>query len=402
MARTKAAPRDGIRLRDTGSAELNELRQEQQKHQKYRNSSRALVIAAILVLLSYAFSIILFIVPTETNRNLAVLLSMMQQKASAFLAWLGGNNGTAFRVPVIRYTIILLAGASLASAGCVFQGSFRNIIASPSTMGVQAGATLGNAIYTFFFATVITGTLVLDTDVEATQNMSIWALNRQQIFAVLGGLLAVGIVISLTNIVGKNGLTGGTILFSGMLFSSFAGAITTLFQYYFMFKDPDDSRWRAMQEFSLGNFDKVVTTAHLGLMAVFLLPCLAVLLYLSPKLNILVMGEDEAKTMGVNVKQMRNTLIVIGTVMSAIVYAFCGGIGFVGFIVPQICRPLVGPDFRKLLPMTMITGGLLMIWVYNVAFALGFSMYMNMITSVLGCSMMLWSFAHGKGGRSYA
>lgn len=393
---------NAIKLRDSSSGELQKLQNEQRKHQKVRNSNRIILIAAVILFLSYAYSIVLFILPEAGNFNLAVLLSSMQNQMKAFFAWLGGNNPGTYTPTVIRYTIIVLTGASLAAAGTVFQGSFRNIIASPTTMGVQAGASLGNALYTFFFVSVVTETLVLDTDLEAAKRLSVWQLNLQQLFAVLGALIAVVIVISLTNLFGKGGMSGGTILFSGMLFSSFAGAITTIFQYYFMYRDPDDSRWRSLQEFGLGNYSRVSTPQHLVLMSVFLIPALAILLWLSPKLNVLVMGEDEARTMGINVKQIRNTLITVGTIMSAIVFAFCGGIGFVGFIVPQICRPLVGPDFRKLLPMTMIVGAILMIWVYNLAFAIGLTLYMNMITSILGSVMMIWSFAHGKGGRSYA
>ncbi len=391
-----------IRLRMPASSELEDLRTERAKHQKYRSGNRIIVIALVLLILSYLFSVILFVVPDAGNRNLAVLLSMMQQKASAFFAFLGGNKGVMFRPALVRYTVMVLSGAALASAGCVFQGSFRNIIASPTTMGVQSGASLGNALYVFFFSVVNTETVVYETDLSAIRSMSVWELNRQQLFAITGALIAIVLVVGMTNIIGKNGLTGATILFSGMVFSSFAGAITTLFQYYFMYKDPDDSRWRILQEFNMGNFDKVSTTAHLAFMALFLIPCLLILLYLSPKLNVLVMGEDEAKTMGVNVLVLRNTLIGVGTAMSASVFAFCGGIGFVGFIVPQICRPLVGPDFRKLLPMTMVSGGILMIWVYNLAFALGYTMYLNAFTSILGCGMMIYSFLRGKGGRSYA
>ena len=113
------------------------------------------------------------------------------------------------------------------------------------------------------------------------------------------------------------------------------------------------------------------------------------------------MGEDEAATMGVNVRLYRTALIVVGTIMAAVVYAFCGAIGFVGFIVPQICRRFTGPDFRKLIPMCMFSGGILLILVYDVAVVFGYTQYMNMITSVIGCSMMIYALFAGKGGRAY-
>ena len=168
-----------------------------------------------------------------------------------------------------------------------------------------------------------------------------------------------------------------------------------------MYMDPDDSRWQALRVFSMGNFDKVMSYQHLGLMSAVLVPCLLILVLMSPKLNVIVMGEDEAATMGVNVRLYRTLLIVIGTLMAAVVYAFCGAIGFVGFICPQICRRFTGPDFRKLLPMCMFVGGILLILVYNIALIMGFSMYMNMVTSVIGCAMMIYALFTGRGGRQY-
>ena len=294
-----------------------------------------------------------------------------------------------------------MSGAALASAGCVFQGSFRNIIASPSTMGVQAGAALGNALYTFFFVKVVTETVHITNSVATSKELSIVELNRQQFCAVGAALISVWIVTGIASLLGKGTFSGGNILFAGIVFSSFVGAISTVIEYYFMYYDPDDSRWQALRTFSMGNFDRVMTTQHLGLMSVVLVPCLLLLIFVSPKLNVIVMGEEEAATMGVNVRLYRSLLITIGTLMASVVYAFCGAIGFVGFIVPQICRRFTGPDFRKLIPMCMIVGGILLILVYNIALTFGFSFYMNMVTSVIGCSMMIYALFTGKGGRSY-
>ena len=392
---------ENISLKKSSDTQLRDLRAERDRHRKYKDGNAALVTAGILLLIAYLFSIMLFVVPSETNRNLAVLFSMQGQKIQSFFAWLGGNNGTAFRAPVVRYTIIVLSGAALASSGAVFQGGFRNIIASPTTMGVQAGASLGNALFLLLFTTAASSTYIVDTDMEQVRQMSVWKMNMQQLFAIVGSFIAIFAVVKIASFLGKDKLSGSTILFSGIIFSAFIGAITTIIEYWFMYHDPNNSRWQALREFGLGNYDRVMTIDHLILMSIFLVPCLIALIVISPRINVLVMGEDEARTMGINVKFYKNLIVAIGTLMAAVVFAFCGQIGFVGFIVPQICRRLVGPNFKKLIPMTMIVGGILMILVYNFAFALGFSQYMNMVTSVLGCAMMAWSFIRGKRGRSY-
>lgn len=391
---------DNIKLRPSESSQLGDLRKEQERHQKVRSGNLAILIAFLILLVLYLFSLTMFVVPAQSSGTLAGLLMLMREKFDSFLLWVQGSGG-GFNANFVRYTIILLSGAALASAGCVFQGSFRNIIASPSTMGVQAGASLGNALYTFFFVDVITETIIIKNDQGFTDSLSLWDLNKQPLCAILGALVSVGLVTWVASLLGKGSFSGGNILFSGIVFSSFVGAINTVIEYYFMYMDPDDSRWQALRVFSMGNFDKVMSFQHLGLMSAVLVPCLLILILMSPKLNVIVMGEDEAATMGVNVRLYRTLLIVIGTLMAAVVYAFCGAIGFVGFICPQICRRFTGPDFRKLLPMCMFVGGILLILVYNIALVMGFSMYMNMVTSVIGCAMMIYALFTGRGGRQY-
>ena len=104
--------------------------------------------------------------------------------------------------------------------------------------------------------------------------------------------------------------------------------------------------------------------------------------------------------MGINVRTLKVIIVAVGTLMSSVIFAFCGSIGFVGFIVPQIARRIVGPDFKKLIPMTMALGGILMILVYDIALYMGFSAYLNMIVSIIGCIMMIGSFLK-KEGSSY-
>lgn len=400
--RVKAKRQDenNIKLRPSSDSTLGDLRKEQEKHQAVRRGNLAVFIAAIILLVLFLFSITLFVVPVQSGGTLAGLLMLMRAKFDSFLLWVQQGNG-GFNTDVIRYTVIILSGAALAAAGCVFQGSFRNIIASPSTMGVQAGASLGNALYTFFFVSVITETIVIQNETGEIENMSFLELYRQPLCAIAGALVSVGIVTWIASLLGKGSFSGGNILFAGIVFSSFVGAINTIIEYYFMYKDPDDSRWQALRLFGMGNFEKVMSAEQLGMISAILLPCLLALILISPKLNVIVMGEDEAATMGVNVRLYRTLLIVIGTLMAAVVYAFCGAIGFVGFIVPQICRRFTGPDFRKLLPMCMIVGGILLILVYNIALVFGFALYMNMVTSVIGCGMMIYALFTGRGGRSY-
>lgn len=389
-----------IVLRKPENSQISSLKNEIRTSKKYKKQNAVVVITFILLVVIYFFSVTSFVVPENTSFSLAGLLQAWKDKFHSFILFVGGE-GSYGTGTVVKYTIMVLAGAALASAGAVFQGSFKNIIASPATMGVQSGATLGNALYLLFFTSSVssaTGVVKIHNDVTETSKMSFAQLNTQQLFAMVGSFIAIVTVVAITSALGKGRFSTTNILFSGMIFSSFVGAITSLINNYFLFYDEDNSRAQSMQIFSMGNFDRVITVQQLAFIVVFLVPCLIVLIITSSKLNVLVMGEEEAATMGLNVRFYRNLLIAVGTLMSATVFAFCGQIGFMGFIVPQIARKLVGPDFKRLIVMTVGLGGLLMILVYNVAFALGLTTYLNIIISTIGCLMMIYSFFKGKGG----
>lgn len=389
-----------IVLRKPENSQISSLKNEIRTSKKYKKQNAVVVITFILLVVIYFFSVTSFVVPENTSFSLAGLLQAWKDKFHSFILFVGGE-GSYGTGTVVKYTIMVLAGAALASAGAVFQGSFKNIIASPATMGVQSGATLGNALYLLFFTSSVssaTGVVKIHNDVTETSKMSFAQLNTQQLFAMVGSFIAIVTVVAITSALGKGRFSTTNILFSGMIFSSFVGAITSLINNYFLFYDEDNSRAQSMQIFSMGNFDRVITVQQLAFIAAFLVPCLIVLIITSSKLNVLVMGEEEAATMGLNVRFYRDLLIAVGTLMSATVFAFCGQIGFMGFIVPQIARKLVGPDFKRLIVMTVGLGGLLMILVYNVAFALGLTTYLNIIISTIGCLMMIYSFFKGKGG----
>ena len=232
----KRQDNNNIKLRPSGNTQLGDLRREQERHQKVRRGNLAVLVAFLVLLVLYLFSLTMFVVPAQSSGTLAGLLMLMREKFDSFLLWVQGRGG-GFNANFVRYTIIILSGAALASAGCVFQGSFRNIIAS-----------------------VITETIVIKNGQGYADTLSLWDLNKQPLCAILGALVSVGIVTWIASLLGKGSFSGGNILFSGIVFSSFVGAINTVIEYYFMYMDPDDSRWQALRVFSMGNFDKVMSS----------------------------------------------------------------------------------------------------------------------------------------------
>ena len=124
------------------------------------------------------------------------------------------------------------------------------------------------------------------------------------------------------------------------------------------------------------------------------------LFFLTGRLNVIAFGEDEARTMGVNVERTRVLFIILTTVMTAVTIAFCGQVSFIGLMIPQLARFVVGTDYRYLLPASAFLGGMAMLLGYVVHYSMNFAMsvgaYVNSIGSVVFLVMMIYYKRSGR------
>ena len=125
------------------------------------------------------------------------------------------------------------------------------------------------------------------------------------------------------------------------------------------------------------------------LVAIPVLLAITAVMLMRSRLNLLVFGEDEARSMGIRVELTRNLMVGIVTFLTAIVISFCGQIGFVGFIIPHLARRFVGPDFRYLVPGSALLGAVCMMTVYYIATVIGYSSNINFVTSLVGGTIFL-------------
>jgi iron complex transport system permease protein len=253
------------------------------------------------------------------------------------------------------------------------------------------------------FTENVTEVVITQTDMEAYYAMSLWERYQQQICVLIGCIVSVVFVLLIATIAGKGKVSTSALLVSGMVLSSLVSNIGMIVQYYMIIQDPDDSRIEAIQDMMMGNFDNLGFLAVLGMMGIPILLCCVILICMSGRLNLLSMGDDEAAMMGINVGLYRNLMILIGTVLTAVVTAFCGRVGFLGFMVPMITRKIAGPNLKILLPASMLVGAILLTLVYDVAYFLGMTDSVNVITSAIGCMVMAVTLVRGKkGGGRYA
>ena len=255
-----------------------------------------------------------------------------------------------------RICAAILIGASLSVSGASFQALFINPLVSPGLLGVLAGASFGAAL----------ALVVADS----------WLL--VQLSTVLFGFLAVATAVGIARIYRTHSIImlilGGII--SGALFTS----LLSIVKYC---ADPTN-QLPAITYWLMGN----LAAADGRTMAAISLPSLVaivILVFHGGRLNVMSMGEEEARTLGIDIARVRFTVIFLATLISALTVVVGGMIGWVGLIIPHICRLLVGPDNRVLLPAAGLVGAIYLLAVDNVSRLLfTFEIPTGIITSLIG------------------
>jgi iron complex transport system permease protein len=257
-------------------------------------------------------------------------LALSQQ---GFRPWM---QSVLIDVRMPRILVGVWAGASLGICGAVMQGMFRNPLASPSILGVSSGASLGAvaALYLGF------------------ASVSIWAL---PLFASIGACLTLLLVYRVASQRGH--LAIGTLLLSGIAM----GALNTAASSFILALSLDN--WevgRMIVYWTMGGLDGR-TWDHVLLITPFAVFGIALLVLFSRSLDALLLGEEHAASIGVDVARTRRWLLIITALLVGITISVCGGIGFIGLVVPHILRLLIGPHHRYLLPASALGGAICLV-----------------------------------------
>lgn len=272
------------------------------------------------------------------------------------------------RVP--RMLAALLAGAALASAGAAYQTMFRNPLVSPDILGVSAGAGLGavSAIYLNLPALAI------------------------QLCAFAGGLAAVAIVYTVARLVRRHDPVLVLVL-AGVALSAFLGACISLLK---ILADPY-AQLPTITFWLLGGLNAV----HYRDLVYALPLCGAGLLLLILwrwRINLLSLGDEEARSLGMNTTHTRFWLIAAATLMTASVVSYAGIIGWVGLVIPHMARLLTGPAFARLLPASLLLGAAFLLLTDTLARSMStVELPLGVLTAIVGAPFFLFLLA--KGGR---
>jgi iron complex transport system permease protein len=235
---------------------------------------------------------------------------------------------TEVRLP--RVVLAALVGSVLATAGGAYQATFRNPLADPYLLGAASGAGLGVTI-------ALTGDGGRLGDVGVTITAAAFA----------GALLAVGLAYGLG--LSSDGRSGASLILAGVAVASLCGAFQTLLL------QRDDEAVRDVYSWLLGRFN-VAGWHDVRLLAPFALVALVVLLASARRLDLLALGDDEARALGVDVDRLRIVVVTAATLATAAAVAVSGLIGFVGIIVPHAIRLRAGLSYRRILPLAALLG----------------------------------------------
>ena len=289
---------------------------------------------------------------------------------------LGHGSETAtsilWRIRLPRTVLIALTGAALGGSGATYQGLFRNPLADPFLIGVASGAGLGAVIA-----------------MSIHWPYSVWGLMAIPLSAFIAALLTIFIVYSLAR-VGQTIPTTNLIL-AGVAFSSFATSLTS----FLMLRSTSEVR-RALG-WLLGGASQSGWTAILAI-APYLVIGLGTLVFSGHALNVLQFGDDQAQQLGLNVTRTKRILLTASSLATAAAVAFSGIIGFIGLIVPHLIRLWFGPDYKRLLPLSILGGAtaLLVSDVIARVILAPQEIPVGIITALAGAPFFLWVLRRSK------
>ena len=278
----------------------------------------------------------------------------------------------AIRLP--KAVTAILAGAALSVSGLIMQTLFRNPLAGPYTLGVSSGASLGVA-----FLTMIGGVL-------STFNFNLSTLGLP-LAAVIGATLVLLLVMAVSRRVTSN----VSLLIVGMMFGSIAGALVSLMQ---NFANPDALKLFIV--WTLGSLSSVGWGDMYMLVPILLLGTLFVLLALKP-LNGLLLGEDYARGLGINVSRSRLYIVLATGLLAGGVTAFCGPIAFIGVAVPHIARGIFRTSNHRItIPAAALIGACLLLVCDVLCSLFIYPLPISTVSALFGAPMIIWIILKNK------
>lgn len=324
-------------------------------------SRRSVTVLTVLVLSLAALAVLsagMGRVSIPPDRVLAIIASRFFPVAND---WSAAEELIVMNVRLPRIAAAIMVGAALAAAGSAYQNLFRNPIVSPDILGVSAGAGFGASLAIMF-----------NLGALATQSA-----------AFAAGLSAVVLCFLIGQAINRHSLI--VLVLVGVVIAAFFQALISVLK---IVADPVDVL-PVITFWLLGGLNKI-TPGDLPVAGAMTAASIALLYGLRWQVNVMSVGEEEARGLGVNVGLTRLLLVLSATLMTAGAVSISGIVGWVGLVVPHIARMLAGPSFDRMLPVAVVTGSLFVLLVDNVARAASsMEIPLGIVTSVIGAPLFI-------------
>ena len=324
------------------------------------NKNKLIFILLILLLFSLAlFSLSWgrFAIPIEN-----VVQSLMGNNTSDI------QNNIIFNLRLPRILAAILVGSALAVAGATFQGIFRNPLVSPDLLGVSSGACIGAAI-----------AILLGLGLFAIQGLTF-----------IGGLIAVLMTMSLPKLVRRDSTI--VLVLSGIIISGFIMACLGLIKYL---ADPE-TQLADIVYWQIGSLTKV-DYKNLSMLAPIILCTTGGLLMMRWRINVLSLGEREAKLIGANIRLERNVMVVFATLLTASAVCLSSTIGWIGLIIPHLARMFIGDNNLRALPLSALIGVIFLLVIDTLARNLYTQeVPLGILTGFIGAPFFAWVLVKQK------
>lgn len=325
-----------------------------------------LVIALVVV---YVASIVLpdRLLSALFNPNTQTFGEVLKSNFQILAEQLSGQAASGLEYSdIVISALVALTGAGLAAIGASYQVTFRNQLATPSSLGVMSGAAFGSALFYILHQgeaaeiasrVAITQEQVnaLATDVQANSLTVYLNIAEGAFYSMAGAFAVVALTVLISKIAGHGKLNNAVLIIAGQVFASLANAFIVLFRLY-LETTRGQQAVQGLATAQIGDLSSIGRTYDLLFMGVPIVVGLVVLMLLSGRMNAIALSGDDARALGLRVDAVRIVVIALSTVITAVIVAFVGSIGFVGFAVPQIVRRFIGPNFRYLLPASALAG----------------------------------------------
>ncbi|NCB52032.1 MAG: iron ABC transporter permease [Clostridia bacterium] len=347
---------------------LTEAKTDAEQKKRILSGGVIIIILAVLLIVCIILSFLVGRYPVPIRELFGIIFSKIF-RIDPF--WTTAQETAVWNIRMPRIVLSMLVGACLSAAGASYQGIFQNPMAAPHILGASAGAGFGAALAIYIGLSSINVTIMAFAMSLMTVALVFWISKRTKGDKVLGIILA-GIIIS-------------SLFKAGISFIKLVADPTN--------KLPAITYWLMG---SLSGATRSEVSFVFWPMLIGLVP----LLLLRWRLNVLSMGDDEARAMGVNTGNIRLGVMICATLVTAAAISVSGMIEWVGLIIPHMMRRLVGSDFRHLMPASILGGGIFLLVVDNISRSLMTSeIPIGILTAFVGAPLFLW-LVTGRGEKT--